>query len=69
MLVADDEASIRSILRDLLEDEGYAVEGPNRERVFCPPSTGKNGPNTGSVVMDVRMPDRPASKFCASSPP
>ena len=58
MLVADDEASIRSILRDLLEDEGYAVEETESGAGVLSALTGKNGPIPDLVVMDVRMPDK-----------
>ncbi|HYO30740.1 MAG TPA: sigma-54 dependent transcriptional regulator [Thermomicrobiales bacterium] len=56
--MADDEASIRSILRDLLEDEGYAVEETESGAGVLSALTGKNGPIPDLVVMDVRMPDK-----------
>jgi two-component system response regulator AtoC len=58
ILVADDDAAIRGVLRDLLEDEGYEVtEAENGAKVATalaePPASRPN-----LVLMDVRMPDK-----------
>ncbi|MBA2363513.1 MAG: sigma-54-dependent Fis family transcriptional regulator [Chloroflexia bacterium] len=53
ILVADDDASIRSLLRDFLEDEGFEVcVALNGEQVL--EGIRDNGPDL--VLMDVRMP-------------
>ena len=58
VLVADDDAAIRGVLRDLLEDEGYDVdEAENGTRVIetlARPA----GERPALVLMDVRMPDK-----------
>ncbi len=58
MLVADDDASIRSILRDFLEEEGYDVEETESGAGVMSALTGKNGGIPDLVVMDIRMPDK-----------
>ena len=58
MLVADDDASIRSVLRDLLEDEGYDVDETESGAGVLSALTGKNGSIPDLVVMDIRMPDK-----------
>ena len=58
MLVADDDGSIRSILRELLEDEGYDVQETESGAGVLSALTGKNGPIPDLVLMDIRMPDK-----------
>ena len=58
MLVADDDASIRSILREFLEDEGYVVEETDSGSGVMSALTGKNGSMPDLVIMDIRMPDK-----------
>ena len=58
ILIADDDAAIRGVLRELLEDEGYDVaEVGNGPEVLLALS-GSNGQRPDLVVMDVRMPDK-----------
>ncbi|MDZ4755012.1 MAG: response regulator [Phycisphaerae bacterium] len=60
ILVADDEASIRDTIREVLEQKGcsvsaYASGGPAIERVLAEAATGTP---FDLVISDVRMPDR-----------
>jgi two-component system response regulator AtoC len=56
ILVADDDAGIRTLLRELLEDEGYDVdEAPHGAAVID--ALGSADSQTDLVLMDVRMPD------------
>ncbi len=58
ILVADDDAAIRGVLRDLLEDEGYEVtEAENGTRVIAAMAV-PSGERPDLVLMDVRMPDK-----------
>ena len=58
ILVADDDAAIRGVLRDLLEDEGYDVaEAENGTRVITAMAA-PAGERPELVLMDVRMPDK-----------
>jgi two-component system response regulator AtoC len=58
ILVADDDAGIRSVLREFLEDEGYDVaEAEDGRGVLASLSTG-NGSKPDLVLMDNRMPDK-----------
>src|SRR5215218_4218983 len=58
ILIADDDAAIRGVLRDLLEDEGFDVDEVDSAQgvVDALADNGKTRP--GLVMMDVRMPDR-----------
>ena len=58
ILIADDDTSIRGVLRDFLEDEGFDVsEADNGVGVLTAlASGGESRPDL--VVMDVRMPDK-----------
>src|ERR671911_420296 len=58
ILIADDDAAIRGVLRDLLEDEGFDVDEVDSAQgvVDALAENGKTRP--GLVMMDVRMPDR-----------
>ncbi len=54
ILVADDDASIRSLLRQLLTDEGYSItEAATGNEVVA--QVGESSPDL--VIMDVRMPE------------
>jgi two-component system response regulator AtoC len=56
ILVADDDAGIRELLRELFEDEGYDVDTvANGAAVIDALSNGDPPPDL--VLMDVRMPD------------
>ncbi|MGN6483864.1 MAG: sigma-54-dependent transcriptional regulator [Thermomicrobiales bacterium] len=58
VLIADDDDSIRSVLRELLEDEGYDVaEVASGQEVITALSAPKGEPPE-LVIMDVRMPDK-----------
>ncbi|HWK81401.1 MAG TPA: sigma-54 dependent transcriptional regulator [Thermomicrobiales bacterium] len=58
VLIADDDDSIRSVLRELLEDEGYDVaEVASGQEVIAALSAPK-GERPDLVLMDVRMPDK-----------
>jgi two-component system, NtrC family, response regulator AtoC len=54
ILVADDDASIRSLLKQLLQEEGYAV-GEAATGVEVVDKVKENAPDL--VIMDVRMPE------------
>jgi two-component system response regulator AtoC len=57
ILVADDDAAIRSVLRDFLEDEGYDIsEAENGPQVLTALHD-QNGASPHLVLMDVRMPE------------
>ena len=57
LLIADDDAGIRSVLRQSLEDEGYDVdETGNAAGVIAALRAGDGRPDL--ILMDVRMPDR-----------
>jgi two-component system, NtrC family, response regulator AtoC len=56
ILIADDDAAIRRMLRDLLEDEGYEVDEADKSGdVLAAFGNKKDSPDL--VLMDVRMPD------------
>ena len=55
ILVADDDAGIRSLLRELFEDEGFDVDEETNGATIIERLAGNNPPDL--VVMDVRMPD------------
>ncbi len=58
ILVADDDPAIRGVLREFLEDEGFAVTeaGDGHEVLTALAASGEIRPDL--VVMDVRMPDK-----------
>jgi two-component system response regulator AtoC len=58
VLVADDDAAIRSILREFLEDEGYDVEEAVNGAAVLTALNQRNGQRPDLVVMDVVMPDK-----------
>jgi two-component system response regulator AtoC len=55
ILVADDDAGIRALLRELFEDEGYDVDEAANGTLVLEMLGGKDAPEL--VLMDVRMPD------------
>lgn len=58
VLVADDDGSIRGVLRDLLQDEGFEItEACNGAQVLTALATAE-GDRPELVIMDVRMPDK-----------
>lgn len=57
ILVADDDAGIRGLLRDLLEDEGYGVTEAARSGQVLE-ALKDTGEIPDLVLMDVRMPDK-----------
>ncbi|HEU5434293.1 MAG TPA: sigma-54 dependent transcriptional regulator, partial [Thermomicrobiales bacterium] len=58
VLVADDDAGIRSILREFLEDEGYDVAEAVNGAAVLTALNQKNGQRPDLVLMDVVMPDK-----------
>ncbi len=58
ILVADDDAAIRSVLQELLVDEGYAVEEASDGASVLAALSGNNGCVPDLVLVDVRMPDK-----------
>ena len=56
ILVADDDAAIRAVLREFLEDEGFEVDEAVDGSAVIAALTSAGGP--GLVLMDVRMPDK-----------
>ncbi|MCC6313131.1 MAG: sigma-54-dependent Fis family transcriptional regulator [Thermomicrobiales bacterium] len=58
MLVADDDAAIRSILKEFLEDEGYDVAEAGSGADVLAALASKDGSAPDLVLLDVRMPDK-----------
>ncbi len=58
ILVADDDSSIRSMLRELLEEEGYAVSEAENGTGVLTALHSADGDHPDLVLMDVRMPDK-----------
>jgi two-component system response regulator AtoC len=58
ILVADDDAAIRGVLRDLLEDEGFDVSEADDGVGVLRALGSTNGARPDLVLMDVRMPDK-----------
>ena len=58
ILIADDDAPIRSVLRDLLEDEGYLVEEVDSGQGVLDALKRPVAERPQLVMMDVRMPDK-----------
>ncbi|MGI8486575.1 MAG: sigma-54-dependent transcriptional regulator [Thermomicrobiales bacterium] len=58
ILIADDDAPIRSVLRDLLEDEGYLVEEVDSGQGVLDALKRPVPERPQLVMMDVRMPDK-----------
>ena len=55
ILVVDDEPDIRSLLKDILEDEGYQVETASNAEMAC---TVRRARRPDAVLLDIWMPDR-----------
>jgi two-component system, NtrC family, response regulator AtoC len=68
ILVADDDAAIRGVLRELLEDEGYDVAEADDGGDVLSALTGGNGARPDLVLMDVRMPDKSGLDVLRESP-
>jgi len=58
ILIADDDAAIRGVLRDLLEDEGFDVNEVDSAQGVVDALANNGHSRPGLVMMDVRMPDR-----------
>ncbi len=58
ILVVDDDASIRAILKELLEEEGYSVNEAGDGAEVLTALAKQNGKSPDLVLMDVRMPDK-----------
>ncbi|HEX7102363.1 MAG TPA: sigma-54 dependent transcriptional regulator [Nitrolancea sp.] len=56
ILIADDDAGIRGLLRDFLEDEGFSVEETDDSNDVSEAIRGEDPPIL--VLMDVRMPNK-----------
>ncbi|MDQ3044304.1 MAG: sigma-54 dependent transcriptional regulator, partial [Chloroflexota bacterium] len=57
ILVADDDASIRGVLRDFLNEEGFDVAEIDNGQGVLNALDSSNGARPDLVMMDVRMPD------------
>ncbi len=57
ILVADDDAAIRGVLRDYLEDEGYDITEAENGPQVLEALKSDNGAGPHLVLMDVRMPE------------
>lgn len=67
ILIADDDASIRSVLKEFLEDEGYAVtEADGGAGVLT--ALNERDARPDLVIMDVRMPDKSGLDVLRESP-
>ncbi len=58
ILIADDDAAIRGVLRDLLQDEGFDVDEVDSGQGVIDALGKVNSSRPSLVMMDVRMPDR-----------
>ncbi|MDQ3655147.1 MAG: response regulator, partial [Chloroflexota bacterium] len=58
ILIADDDAAIRGVLRDLLQDEGFDVDEVDSGQGVIDALGKANSSRPSLVMMDVRMPDR-----------
>ncbi len=68
ILVADDDAAIRGVLREFLEDEGYDVTEADDGAGVQAALAGTNGSRPDLVVMDVRMPDKTGIEVLRETP-
>jgi two-component system response regulator AtoC len=68
ILVADDDAAIRGVLRELLEDEGYDVAEADDGGDVLSALAGSNGTRPDLVLMDVRMPAKSGLDVLRESP-
>ena len=69
ILVADDDAAIRGVLREFLEDEGYDVDEAANGGHVLTALKGGNGHRPDLVLMDVRMPDKTGLDVLREAPP
>ena len=68
ILIADDDAGIRSLLREFLEDEGYEVaEAANGVEVLSALRS-RTDASPDLVLMDVRMPDKTGLEVLREAP-
>jgi two-component system response regulator AtoC len=58
ILIADDDAAIRGMLREFLEDEGYEISEAENGGVVLARLGSANGDRPDLVIMDVVMPDK-----------
>jgi two-component system response regulator AtoC len=58
ILIADDDASIREVLKDLLTDEGFDVEEAASGNGVLQALSSQNGDGPELIIMDVRMPEK-----------
>ncbi len=58
ILIADDDAAIRDVLRNLLEDEAYDVEEGESGAAVLEALSRPDGGKPDLVMMDIRMPDK-----------
>ncbi|MDQ4045711.1 MAG: sigma-54 dependent transcriptional regulator [Chloroflexota bacterium] len=56
IMIVDDDAAIRGVLRDLLEDEGFDVAEAEKGSAVIDSLSGDTPPDL--IMMDVRMPDK-----------
>lgn len=68
ILVADDDAGIRSLLREFLEDEGYEISEASNGVEVLQHLTGKSDSVPDLVLMDVRMPDKTGLEVLQEAP-
>ena len=58
ILIADDDAGIRQVLRDLLSDEGFEIEETESGNGVLQALSAKNDEAPQLILMDVRMPEK-----------
>src|SRR5688500_17428123 len=58
ILIADDDAAIRGVLRDLLSDEGYDVQEVESGQGVLDALHSESNHQPQLIMMDVRMPDK-----------
>ncbi len=68
ILVADDDSSIRAILKELLESEGYTVDEAGDGAQVLSALGNENGKTPDLVLMDVRMPDKTGIEVLRETP-
>jgi two-component system response regulator AtoC len=68
ILVADDDAGIRSLLREFLEDEGYEISEASNGVEVLQRLTEKSDSVPDLVLMDVRMPDKTGLEVLREAP-
>src|SRR6476469_11192709 len=58
ILIADDDPAIRDVLKDLLEDEGFAVSEVDSGTGVLDALRASGDVRPGLIMMDVRLPDQ-----------